>query len=121
MPQREVPAIVTDRLVAWRYYFRLWRLVHYSFGLTATICSVRVAAHKSLPEAVSISLLSLVAAVCTALLTFLNAGSKSRAYTQAWRLVDGECMQFQVDNKYGEATLVEAVKKGEALIAKSDI
>lgn len=123
MAQRQVPELVVDRLKWWRRFSLTWRLIHYCLGLTATVSSVLVAAHESLPNSWSdwsLSTFSLITAVSTGILTFLNASAKSRAYMQAWRLVNNESSSFQLNPNYPEATLGTALRRGEAIIAKSD-
>ncbi|SOE59094.1 hypothetical protein SAMN05414139_01473 [Burkholderia sp. D7] len=123
MPQRAVPELVADRLETWRRYARYWRIIHYCLGLTATVSSVLVAANKSFPDTWwvwTVPTFSLITALSTGILTFLNASGKSRAYIQAWRLVDDACTQFQFNQNYAEATLGAAMRRAEALIAKSD-
>lgn len=93
------PHIAADR-IKWKSNARLFTSLHYSLGIlaivTSVIGSVKVDQNDSrawLQNAVSLS--RLVAAMCTASVTFLKLEKTARAYRTAFDRLDRACGKFE--------------------------
>ena len=120
MPARPVPQQILQRLKQWKKCFWFWNISHYALGLTATIGTVIIAAKPWDPPTDPNTTLGIVVAICTSILTFAKASSKSSCYIQAWRILDVERIAFQLDPDYPEPKLANALRTGEAIIGKTD-
>jgi len=54
------------------------------------------------------------------LMTFLMPSRRAKAYVNAWRILNDACNRYKMDENYQISELLNAVKKGEEIIAPSD-
>lgn len=123
MSDRPIPASIRRHLNGWNRCFWIWNVLHYLFGLTATIGTVLIAVHSGEPADPTSKLTGvapILVAICTSCLTFLKASTKANAYIQAWRILDLERIAYSLDPNYPDEKLVDAVRRGETIIGKTD-
>jgi hypothetical protein len=125
MTTRELPKDVAETLDFWLHHkFKWWRL-HYSLGLAALLCSVTVASgpkfeHLFRAAPVVLDILAWISAICIALVTFLMPTRRARAYVAAARVLSDARNRYVNDANYPLEKLLDAVQKGEDIIARSD-
>ncbi|MHC4178428.1 MAG: hypothetical protein ACYSWU_13025 [Planctomycetota bacterium] len=117
--ERDVPAEIVERRRAWQFYYKLWYTVHYALGVLAILASLTVAYMAFAFQSQGlIALLSLLAAVCTALNYFLMPYRNARGYVNAWRLLTAAEIEFKTKENRDISILHQAIDRGEAEIAK---
>ena len=70
-----------EMYVAWRRLYKWWISAHYMFGILSVCFSGAVAAKLFTGQ--TASWMSLAAAICAGLVTFLGAQARARAYRRA--------------------------------------
>jgi hypothetical protein len=119
--KRDVPEAFGRKRRWWLRLFVLWRVLHYSFGVICTLGAIYIA---SLPGDPRVSTQKAVAALvtggCAALMTLLRTSESGKAFNRAWRLLETACLRYAHDESVTVEALVEAVAKGEAMIAEVD-
>lgn len=124
-PLRELPKDVAETLDFWLHHkFKWWRL-HYGLGIAALLCSVTVASgpkfeHLFSSASIILDLLAWISALCIALVTFLMPTRRARAYVAAARVLSDARNRYINDPDYPLENLLDAVKEGEDIIARSD-
>lgn len=122
---RELPKDVAETLDFWLHHkFKWWRL-HYGLGIAALLCSVTVASGPKFERLFSASpvildVLAWISAICIALVTFLMPTRRARAYVAAARVLSDARNRYINDRSYPLKKLLDAVKEGEDIIARSD-
>src|SRR4051794_19154649 len=91
-----LPKEFTERRDAWFRYFKRWRALHYSIGITTVFLSI-AATSKLVRNDTAISILTSLAAAGAAVLTFLRPLEQGSAYISAWRILDAACDAYQFD------------------------
>ena len=125
MATRKLPKDVAETLDFWLHHkFKWWRL-HYGLGIAAILCSVTVAsgpqfAHLFSAAPVVLDVLAWISAICIALVTFLGPTRRARAYVAASRVLSDARNRYVNDPNYPLENLLDAVQKGEDIIARSD-
>jgi hypothetical protein len=114
---RNIPEVFANRRSEWYVSHYIWAALHYILGIGSIICSVIVASLGSGGESKIRLPLSIIAAICAALLTFLSPSLNAQAYIQAWRTLDAACTQYQFNTQLTEQYLVKAMIEGERIIA----
>ena len=112
--------VANSKLTVWLYSAYAWTAVYWIFGISATVGTVTVA---SKPEFIKnhIDVVAYVAAVCTALLTFLSPDSRATGYITAWRYAV-RVRDCYLIKKCSEEQLIDAVDNiGEKIIARQDL
>lgn len=119
----DIPDVIHEKIQYVRFAFYAWRWIHYVLGMSAVTCSILVAnypandANHWVP--VPLTVLALIAAIFTGLLTFMGAESKSKLYFRAWRLLEsakGAYLLGDADERY----LAAKQKEAEEIISSSD-
>ena len=120
--RREIPEEIDMLRRNWWRYFHRWWAIHYTLGIVGTVSSITVAAWPQHEIAIPYLLgtLSWTAAICVALLTVYVPSRRAKAYAAAWRILHAACNRYVLDSSTSPLTLVEAVEKGENIIAGSD-
>jgi hypothetical protein len=117
---RQLPSQVANILDVWDTLFHRWWVYHYLLGIAGLLSSIIVAAGYRLFSQQIISILSLLAAICMGLITFLMPSKRARAYVAAWRLLNDACNRYINDDTFTIKELLDAQKKGEDIISNSD-
>ncbi len=119
---KTLPNEIEQLLLAWDKYFHTWWVVHYTLGITGTISAISVASQPKFLLGVPYLLdgFAWISAVCIALMTFLMPSRRAKAYVNAWRILNDACNRYKLDEDYPISELLNAVKKGEEIIAPSD-
>jgi len=122
MDLRPLPEPIDLLLTAWYKYFHKWWAVHYFLGIMGTICAITVASQPKFLLNIPYLLdgAAWISAICMALITFLMPSRRAKAYVAAWRLLNDACNRFQIDKQFPIQELLDAVKKGEEIIGRSD-
>ena len=122
METRPLPEEIEQLLTAWYKYFHKWWAVHYFLGIIGTICAITVASQPKflLDIPYLLDALAWISAICMALITFLMPSRRAKAYVAAWRLLNDACNRFKLDQQFPIQELLDAVKKGEEIIGRSD-
>lgn len=122
MTARILPDEIEQLLLAWDKYFHTWWVVHYVLGIAGTICAITVASQPKFLSAIPylIDGFAWISAICIALITFLMPSRRAKAYVSAWRILNDACNRYKMDETYSTQELLNAVKKGEDIIASSD-
>lgn len=120
MSQREFPAQAAQLLAAWwRAHWR-WGAVHYTLGLIAAVGAV-LAATETIPfEAATQAYVGVVAAVCTAIITFAKTGAKMNAYIAAWRILNVVRVRYEIDASISAQEVGDTISKCEEIIGRAD-
>jgi hypothetical protein len=108
-----VPISIEAKRSAW---LRLWKgsvRVHYTFGIVGVGAAALAAAIGG--EAGQI--LSVVAAVSTAVLGFVQPERKYLKFVRAWRIIDLAIIKFQL-GKGSMDELIAAAERGETVITE---
>jgi hypothetical protein len=115
-----LPEIIQEKYTAWRSIFMKHLIWNYVIGTTAIVASA-LAAMKAFDYPHLAPLLSGVAAIATALVTFYQLKEKASAYKAAWRLLDAKYIEHDRDRtpKTLEA-LYAAALNGEEIIKGAD-
>src|SRR5215218_7309785 len=96
---KTVPRDIDGFRKHWSATFAFWYWLHYGLGFVATVLGVIVAADPDYISATARSIMALVAAVCTAILTLLKADSRGHAYRTAWAILNSACKRYvHLDN-----------------------
>ncbi len=116
--ERDVPKDIQDRLKAWQYYFKLWYFLYYFFGVVSIVSALIVAymAFAILNPKI-LGILSLIAAISTALNYFLMPYKRAKGYVQAWRALSSASIEYKTDESVNIKLLHQALRDGEKYIA----
>jgi hypothetical protein len=113
---KEVPPEIRKQLGRWNFHSRVLRTSHFVLVLTATVCSVLVAAGwKPFPQA-RIDWLAALAAVSVSLISAYDLGSKANRMKRAWRKLNAAVILFLADPELTTKYIVKAYEKGEEII-----
>jgi hypothetical protein len=118
-----IPKDVQRIYDAWEFYRKAWWRTHYVIGVLGVIASITVANSPVVLQQPTwiLNVISWFAAVCIALVTFLDAKKRARAYSAAWRILHLAVSEFNSDPaSHSPKTLLTAVTRGEAIIANLD-
>ena len=118
---KTLPNEIEQLLLAWDKYFHTWWAVHYTLGITGTISAISVASQPKFLLGIPYLFdgFAWISAVCIALMTFLMPSRRAKAYVNAWRILNDACNRYKMDGNYQISELLNAVKKGEEIIAPS--
>ncbi len=125
MTTRQLPKEVAETLEFWLHHkFKWWRL-HYGLGIAALTFSVTVASRPQLSHlfdgaSTVLDILAWLSAACIGLVTFLGPTRRARAYVAAARVLSDARNRFVNDPEYPLEKLLDAVRQGEDIIARSD-
>ncbi len=120
MSPRQIPDDIAKRRDAWFRYWKIWRSWHYLIGLAGVLCSAFVSTFSRSSYQTIVQWVSFVATLCAVLMTFLSPAKRGSGYVNAWRLLSLECIRYQEDPGWPVDKLIDAVKRGEEIIAKSE-
>jgi hypothetical protein len=120
--EQPIPLEVTKILKSWNRLFRLWWFFHYFIGVVGVVSSI-VAANRpqflvGIPP--SLEILSVVAAICVVLLTFLEPKKRARGYVAAWRILHEEVGKYKYGSISNPTYLFEKIGDGEKIISNID-
>jgi uncharacterized membrane protein YhaH (DUF805 family) len=108
---------------AWEKYRKYWWFTHYAIGITGVVASITVANNPSVLHNPSWLLngISWLAALCIALITFLDAKKRARGYSAAWRILHLTIANYKYQpSGTPPDKLLLAIKDGEQIIAALD-
>jgi hypothetical protein len=110
------PQQYVQRIADWRAGFWQWRINFWSFSILGIVASAVVASkwRDSLTTP-----LSILAAICTALLALFNSGPKSRAYGHAEDMLQTAVDRYEA-GYLTEDGLLTALEEGRKLIGLAD-
>ena len=113
---RIAPDQITKQLSAWWISFWFWNITHYVLGLASSICTVLIAknSYEDFPN------MPVFVAVATAAMTFMKSDSKANSYIAAWRVLNAERIEYELDPSYSDSKLAKEHKRCESIIGKSD-
>jgi hypothetical protein len=115
---KSVPDEIASRLNAWQFYFKWWYFLHYFFGVMSIVPSLTVTYMAFvIPKTEIIALLSLIAAISTALNYFLMPYKCAKGYVQGWRILSAAIIEYKTDEKVDIKVLHKAILDGEEKIA----
>ena len=117
--ERPIPEDINKRLIAWQFYFKEWYFLYYCLGIVSITSSLTVAYMASaILKPQIIALLSLIAAISTALNYFLLPYKCAKGYVQAWRTLSAAIIEYKTDERVDINVLHRAIHKGEEKIAE---
>jgi hypothetical protein len=108
---------------SWEFYRKAWWRTHYVIGILGVIASITVANNPVVLQQPPglINAISWLAAVCIALVTFLDAKKRARAYSAAWRVLHLAISEVKAEPVGAPSkNLFAAVTQGETIIANLD-
>jgi hypothetical protein len=93
-----------------------------ALGITAIVCSTIVAALSNQQSIATwlVPLLSTIAALCAALITFTHSDAKVKAYKRARHVLDMACDEYSLNGQGNANILLEAMKKAEEFLSEAD-
>ena len=119
MTESQVPSEIVKRCRSWQILFVTYAWCHVLLGTIGILASLTVAYLAfALSSKALIAILSLVAAVCTAMNYFFLPERQSRAYVGAWRLLSSAIIKYQTTPEPDIRILHDAIDKGEEIIAR---
>lgn len=113
---RKVPSEITKQLNRWNFHSRVLRISHFVLVLTATICTVLVAAKLTTFPPELVQWLAALSAVSVSLISAFDLGSKANRMKWAWRKLNSAIILFQEDQETTIKQLIKAYEKGEEII-----
>lgn len=112
-PMRALPSDVEWRLSFWRGLWHRSSAYHYFFGVISVAASV-ISTSLDGQEA---KYFSIIAAISTALIGFMHPERRYIKFVRAWRVLDVASMRYR-HGLIDKAQLIDAVERGESLIAE---
>jgi len=118
-PNRGVlPTAIAKRLYSWKSLLRWSVFFHGLFGVlgigASTLAASGIGSASEIPLP---KVLSVLAALCMAILGFWRFDRMYARYVGAWRILDIAAMRYLL-GKANVDDLLKAVEKGEALVAR---
>lgn len=116
----EVPEKYKKLQKEWKTYESVWSILHYGLGVTASALAFLASSKELLNSTtgLDVSTLAIASGLVTAILTFLTPASRRKAYTEACNLLRVTRMRFEIEQNVPESVLIDAVEKGQDIIAK---
>ena len=114
-PDQPLPGDVAWREGRWFRLGRWWGRTHYILGISAVIAPILASTAKKGSLQVS---MTVIAAVCAALITFLQPSKKSDGYWRAWRHLDAAIRRYRSGYLQRE-DLNQAIDEGEVIVESS--
>jgi hypothetical protein len=111
-PLLPLPAEVDQRLSYWHGLWNRSASYHYFFG----VISVGASVISTSMEGDRAKIFSIIAAIATALIGFMHPERRYAKFVRAWRVLDVAAMRYR-HGLCDKASLIDAVERGEALIA----
>jgi hypothetical protein len=111
-PVQALPPDVDRRLAFWHGLWSRSARYHYFFGVVSVGASVISTSLDGGPAKV----FSIIAAIATALIGFMHPERRYMKFVRAWRVLDVAAMRYR-HGLSDKAALIDAVERGEALIA----
>ena len=108
-----LPPDVDKRLDYWHGLWNASAKYHYFFGVVSVGASVISTSMEGTPA----KAFSIVAAIATALIGFMHPERRYMKFVRAWRVLDVASMRYR-HGLIDKAALIDAVERGEALIAE---
>jgi hypothetical protein len=116
MEDRPIPRDIAWREGRWFTFGRLWGITHYVLGVIAVVTPI-LASSVTKGTAFQISSTAL-AALCAALITFLQPSRKSDSYWRGWRHLDAAIRRYR-SGTLSREDLNKAIDEGETIIQSS--
>lgn len=107
-----------QRLSAWYWRHQLWAALHFLLGGCSILFSV-AAVSNQVRNVSAKRYCGLAAALCAALLTFVNPTAYARAYHEAWIGLDNAKSQLLSGASNDRSLLSNAIRDGQATIKKA--
>lgn len=115
-----LPDKIEARLAIWDSSATKYMVVGGALIAAGVLASAAVVAFTDQLDKNHIKLLGFLAAACTALIAAFNPLSIGFAFRDAWRVLDSAVLRHDTDlTKYPVETVIDAVDKGEAIIANA--
>jgi hypothetical protein len=108
-----LPPDVDKRLDYWHGLWNASAKYHYFFGVVSVGASVISTSMEGTPA----KAFSIVAAIATALIGFMHPERRYMKFVRAWRVLDVAAMRYR-HGLIDKAALIDAVERGESLIAE---
>ena len=109
----DLPPDVDKRLDYWHGLWNSSAKYHYFFGVVSVAASVISTSMDGNPA----KAFSIVAAIATALIGFMHPERRYMKFVRAWRVLDVAAMRYR-HGLIDKAALIDAVERGESLIAE---
>lgn len=113
LPEQEPPSDIVGRLKAWHGLWWWSAVYHYALGVLGVACSAVAATDVPHVRQAAATL----AAVCFAVIGFVNPQRRYLKFVRAWRTLDSACRRFRHSNLPIEY-LLDAVDRGEQIITE---
>jgi hypothetical protein len=110
---QDLPPDVDKRLDYWHGLWNSSAKYHYFFGVVSVAASVISTSMEGNPA----KAFSIVAAIATALIGFMHPERRYMKFVRAWRVLDVAAMRYR-HGLIDKAALIDAVERGESLIAE---
>ena len=108
-----LPPDIDKRLDYWHDLWNSSAKYHYFFGVVSVGASVISTSMEGNPA----KAFSIVAAIATALIGFMHPERRYMKFVRAWRVLDVAAMRYR-HGLIDKAALIDAVERGEGLIAE---
>jgi hypothetical protein len=108
-PDQQVPGDVAWREGQWFRLGRWWGRAHYFLGVIAVVAPILAGVLKQRPDFQGS--MTALAALCAALITFLQPSKKSDGYWRAWRHLDAAIRRYRAGD-LGRDDLNRAIDEG---------
>ena len=116
MEDQSIPGDIAWREARWFTFGRWWGFTHYVLGIIAVVTPILA---SSVTKGTLLQISSTVlAALCAALITFLQPSRKSDSYWRAWRHLDAVIRRYR-SGALSREDLNKAIDEGEAIIQSS--
>jgi hypothetical protein len=113
---KKVPSEILKQLQRWNFHARVLRISHFILVMTATVCTVLVAAKLTVFQPELVQWLAALAAVSVSLISAFDLGSKANRMKWAWRKLNAAVILFREDPNITIRHLLKAYEKGEEII-----
>jgi hypothetical protein len=110
---QDLPPDVDKRLSYWHGLWHRSASYHYFFGVISVAASVISTSLEGGPA----KGFSIIAAIATALIGFMHPERRYMKFVRAWRVLDVAAMRYR-HGLIEKAALIDAVERGESLIAE---
>ena len=110
---QDLPQDVDQRLNYWHGLWNRSARYHYFFGVISVAASVISTSLEGGPA----KAFSIIAAIATALIGFMHPERRYMKFVRAWRVLDVAAMRYR-HGLIEKPALIDAVERGEALIAE---
>jgi hypothetical protein len=107
-----------NRLAEWKLRHQIWAALHFGLGLLSIVLSVAAASYTFQAERTKRPV-CFSAAICAAILTFVSPTTQSRAFKEAWSVLDLAYQGFLRGEPNATQALNDAVKKGQEIIDRA--